>query len=222
MKLFAKIAAKVGNIDERIFGASFVQYHRLLRKEIVGHCQTLLDVGCGESSPVQFFTREVKYSVGVDAHQPSIDKSQEAGIHSDYRRMNVLEIGNAFEPRSFDCVVSLDVIEHLTKAEGLRLLDAMESIARRRVVVFTPNGFLAQPAEPDNPHQLHVSGWTAAKMRARGYRVIGVGGWRPLRGPYAEARRPRLLFEHLALMTERVFESRADGAFQILCVKEVE
>jgi hypothetical protein len=168
---------------------------------------------------VQQFAREVQYAVGVDSHQPSIDKSRAAGIHHGYRCMNILDVGKEFAPRSFDCVIALDVIEHLTKDEGLRLLDAMESIARGRVVIFTPNGFLQQPAEPDNPHQLHVSGWTPAEMRARGYRVIGVGGWRPLRGPYALPRWPRFLTERLSLWTERYLETRPEHALQILCVK---
>lgn len=221
MAFLTKLGARLQNLDARIFGVSFTQYHRLLRPEIVGHCETLLDVGCGESSPVRQFTREVKYSVGVDSHQPSIDRSRAAFIHTDYRCRNILEIGKEFAPRSFDCVIALDVIEHLTKEDGLRLLDAMESIARRRVVIFTPNGFLPQPAEADNPHQLHVSGWTPDAMRARGYRVIGVGGWRPLRGPYALPRRPKFLTERLSLLTERFLETRPERALQILCVKDV-
>ncbi len=221
MIVLTKLGAKLRNLDARIFGVSFTQYHRLLRPEIVGHCETLLDVGCGENSPVHKFAREVTYAVGVDSHQPSIDKSRAASIHSDYRCTNILEIGKEFAPRSFDCVIALDVIEHLTKEDGRRLLDAMESIARRRVVIFTPNGFLPQPATPDNPHQIHVSGWTPDEMRARGYRVIGVGGWRPLRGPYALPRWPRFLTERLSLLTERVLEARPGHALQILCVKDI-
>ena len=90
MNLFAKIAAKARQLDERVFGVSFVQYHRLLRSEVVGNCDSLLDVGCGEESPIHLFSSELKYSVGVDSHQPSIDRSRAAGIHTEYRRMNIL------------------------------------------------------------------------------------------------------------------------------------
>jgi hypothetical protein len=182
----------------------------------------LLDVGCGESSPVQHFAAEIPHRIGVDAHAPSIELSRQRGIHNDYRVMDMLAIGEGFGARSVDCVVALDVIEHLEKADGYRLLDMIEEIARKRVVVYTPNGFVPQPAEPGNEWQLHRSGWTATEMRERGYRIIGVGGWKQLRGPYALPKwRPRFFWERLALLTESRFESRPDCAFQVLCVKQI-
>ena len=81
-------------------------------------------------------------------------------------------------------------------------------------------GLQPQPAAPDNPHQLHRSGWSAAEMRARGYDVTGIGGWRPLRGVYALPRfRPHWLTARLARVTERWYEPRPERAFQILCVR---
>jgi hypothetical protein len=216
------VVGRLKRLDERLFGITFEQYHRVLRRVMCdGDCESLLDVGCGERSPVGRFSQTIATTVGVDSHEESITLSRQAGIHGDYVRMNILEIGGRFAPRSFDCVAALDVIEHLDKPEGLALLEAMERIARKKVVVFTPNGFLPQRATDDNPHQLHRSGWTAAEMRARGYEVTGIGGWHPLRGEYALARRPRWLMERLALLTEPFFEPRADRAFQILCVKRV-
>jgi hypothetical protein len=222
-RLFRKVAWLLRNTDRRVFGVSFVQYHRLLRRVVCdGTCQSLLDVGCGESSPVQHFAAEIPRRIGVDAHAPSIDTSRRRGIHTEYRVMDVMAVGEEFPPRSIDCVVTLDVIEHLEKADGLRFLEQLEAVASKRVVVFTPNGFVPQPAEPGNEWQLHRSGWSAAEMRARGYRIIGVGGWRPLRGPYAQPKWwPKFFWERLALLTERYFESRPDRAYQILCVKDI-
>jgi hypothetical protein len=55
-RLFRKLAWLLRNVDQRLFGVSFVQYHRLLRQVVCDEtCQSLLDVGCGESSPVQYF-----------------------------------------------------------------------------------------------------------------------------------------------------------------------
>jgi ubiquinone/menaquinone biosynthesis C-methylase UbiE len=182
----------------------------------------LLDVGCGERSPLHLFSREIPRTVGVDAHGPSLEASRRAGIHTDYVQTDVTGIGERFEPRSFDCVVLLDVIEHLSKEDGERMLEAMERIARRKVIVFTPNGLLPQPPEPGNPLQEHISGWTAEEMRRRGYEVTGIAGWKPLRGPYVKPRwRPHAAWERIALLTERRYESRPDDAFQILCVKRL-
>jgi hypothetical protein len=211
-------------IDARVFGVSFEQYFLALKETIVdGSCDSLLDIGCGEKSPIFRVSTSIARTTGVDSHLPSIERSRAAGIHTDYVQMNITDVGSSFETRSYDCVVALDVVEHFDKEDGLRLLDAMERIARKKVVVFTPNGFVAQPATSDNPHQLHRSGWTAAEMRARGYEIVGIGGWRPLRGAYANPRiRPFWLTERLSLLTERFFESRPESAYQILCTKRIE
>jgi hypothetical protein len=49
-----------------------------------------------------------------------------------------------FPCKSVDTVFLVDVIEHLEKAESIRLLKATEGIARSQVAVFTPLGFLPQ------------------------------------------------------------------------------
>jgi len=182
----------------------------------------VLDVGCGVMSPIAHHREAFAGLVGVDGHIPSILAARDARRHHAYCCINLKDVGAIFAPKSFDCVVALDVIEHFTKEDGRALLDALERIAKKRVIVFTPNGFLPQAATEDNPYQLHVSGWTADEMRGFGYDVIGIDGWRPLRGEYAEPRRPKWLTERLSLATERWFESRPRHAFQILCVKNVD
>lgn len=187
-----------------------------------GGCQSLLDVGCGERSPIHRFSAGITHSVGLDVHVPSIERSRQAGIHSEYRVAKVTDLSSQFAPGTFDCLVALDVIEHFTKEDGNRLLEAMESIARHKVVVFTPNGMVYQPPEPGNPFQEHLSGWTADEMRGRGYEVIGIAGWKPLRAAYVLPRwRPHWFWRRVSLLTERRFEKKSDDAFQILCVKKI-
>ncbi|MEN6324660.1 MAG: class I SAM-dependent methyltransferase [Syntrophomonas sp.] len=73
-----------------------------------------------------------------------------------------------FPPKSVDSIFLLDVIEHLDKEEGRKLLKATEKIARQQIVIFTPLGFLPQH-HPDGRDiwgynggawQEHRSGWT--------------------------------------------------------------
>ena len=100
---------------------------------------------------------------------------------------------------------------------------AMEAVARRRVIVFTPNGFLPQDAFDGNPYQVHRSGWTVQEMRSRGYEVRGIHGWRPLRGERAAVRwPPRPFWGRLSLHTQRLFLERPHHAFQLLCTKDVD
>src|SRR3989338_9256449 len=88
----------------------------------VGSCKTLLDVGCGSDSSIKLFSHKLS-SVGIDAFMPSIEKSRKAKIHNSYKQMDALDIGKAFRESSFDCVIALDVIEHLDKKDSFRLIE---------------------------------------------------------------------------------------------------
>jgi hypothetical protein len=190
---------------------------RLLRRELAG-MGTILDVGCGSDSPLQFVHGPRK--VGVDAFAPSLEASRARGLHDEYLQMELQ--GLALAPKSYDAVVLLDLIEHFEKAEGLAFLARLEAIARRKVLVFTPNGFLAQPPYEDNPWQLHRSGWEVGEFEGLGYRVEGVLGWKPLRG---ELNRPRFhpwpLWERVANASRLVTGSRPHLDAGLLAVKDL-
>jgi hypothetical protein len=198
------------------------QLERELEREIVGSCDSLLDLGCGHSSPIRHFSGRLRRAVGVDVFEPYLQRSVAAGIHTEYRCMNVLEAGDHFSPGEFGCVVALDLIEHLPREEGLRLLESMERIASRKVIVFTPNGFVPQEAYDGNPFQRHLSGWSVEEMRSRGYRVVGLFGWKPLRGERGEPRwRPRRLWDQIALLSQPLVRSRPEQAFHLMCIKDI-
>ncbi len=205
----------------------FPEYAAELEKA-VGDCKTLLDVGCGSNSPIKPFSGRLR-SAGVDAFKPSVEKSKREKIHGRYYVMDILRIGDKFKPGSFDCVLASDVIEHLTREDGCRLLAMMERIARRKVIIFTPNGFMPQGEFEENPWQVHKSGWTVNEMRKRGYKVVGINGFKPLRmggrkGTFGEEftsirLRPRYFWLAVSDLTQVWLRSHPEHAFQILCVK---
>ena len=208
--------------DAAVFGRFRWQYERLLEREVIPSCRTLLDVGCGAESPIRSFSHRLEHSVGVDRFEAALDESRRQAIHSSYVCVDILELAGRFAPRSFDCVLASDVIEHLEKADGLRLMHSMEAIARRKVIVFTPNGFQPQGAVGGNPYQVHRSGWTVDEMRGYGYRVIGVNGWKPLRTELAAPRwRPRPLWGRVSYLTQPFTTRRPELAFQMLCIKDL-
>ena len=168
-------------------GLDFIYHNRIsarilhtlvhcLQRELEG-CSTVLDLGCGSSSPLQFCG--ISWSVGVDGHIPSLEASRGRGLHDAYVAADVRHLD--FKPASFDAVLLVDLLEHLSREDGEDLLMRAESWARIRVVVKSPNGFFEQAALGDNPYQVHLSGWTVAEMRVRDYRAYGMAGWKGVR-----------------------------------------
>ncbi len=137
-------------------------------------CKTILDVGCGNNSPIGLL--EEKYTtIGIDAYKPSITSSEKQKIHNAYILGDIKKLNTLVKKKSFDAVMALDVIEHLEKDAGYKLLDDMERTARKKVILVTPNGFIPQ-YNKENKLQAHLSGWTVEDFTNRGYQVEGIYG----------------------------------------------
>ena len=191
---------------------------RLLRRELDG-LGTVLDVGCGSDSPLQY-VHGVGRKTGVDAFAPSLEASRARGLHDEYLLMELENL--ALPARSYDAVVLLDLIEHFEKPAGLEFLARLEALAVKKVLVFTPNGFLPQPPFENNPWQLHRSGWTTQEFRGLGYRVEGVLGLKALRGPMHRPRFwPAPLWERVANLTRLASASRPWLDAGLLAVKDL-
>ncbi|MEE8484918.1 MAG: class I SAM-dependent methyltransferase [Nitrospinota bacterium] len=203
----------------KISGKPFPDLIVELKKAVAG-CETLLDVGCGTCSPIESFSKKI-FCVGLDIHQPSVEKSKAKNIHNEYRILDVMEIERHFKPASFECVLALEIIEHMEKEDGRKLLEMAERIAEKRVVIYTPNGFLKQDEYDDNPWQVHKSGWTVKDMQERGYRVVGINGWKPLRKEHSVTIRPKDFWLVISDITQIFLRNKPEKAFQILCIKDI-
>ena len=206
---------------KKIFHEVFPNYFRAFKKSLKG-MHTLLDVGCGANSPVQYLNPK-PYVVGLDVFMPSIERSKAKGIHHEYLNMNFSELAQDIKPHSYDCVLANDVIEHLEKEEGIKFIETLEKIAKKRVIIFTPNGFVPQEPFEGNPWQKHLSGWSVEEMWSRGYRVYGINGWKVLRSEMCEIKwRPKLFWLVISYLTQPLAYIFPSLAYQIFCVKEIE
>lgn len=188
---------------------------RLLKK-----CRTLLDIGCGTASPSRFVPAE---KTGLDGYQPSLDIAQKAGTHEHFIQGDVRDLNRYCGPKTFDAVTALDLIEHLPKEEGWTLLDDMERIAKKRVVVFTPNGFMPQANKENGDLQEHVSGWVTSDFKARGYRVYGMHGLKSLRDGVTLKHKPRTLWALISMLTQLFYcRNHPESAGSLLAVKTMD
>ena len=189
-----------------------------LRKELLG-CQSALDVGCG-SSPVM---RQIGIPrlVGIEGYEPAIEEARRLKTHDEIVHGDVRELARYFGPGQFDACVGLDVIEHLVKDDGLKMMKAMETIAAKKVIFFTPCGFLRQRHAANDDLQEHLSGWEPGEMAGYGYRVTGYLGPKKLRGEYHALKgRPRIFWALVSLMGHCFWtHSHSEKAAAILCVK---
>lgn len=203
------------------FFSKFKFVHKL-RGEVVGAGNTVIDLGCGRSSPIKFFSNELAYSLGVDSHLAAVADSRKSKIHTAYTVSGILEACRKIEDNSFDCALALDVIEHFTKADGEKLLNEMARIAKKRIIIYTPNGFLEQNVFEDNQAQKHLSGWTAKEMLNSGFKVYGMSGLKLLREERGELKyRPRSIWRLISSLTQIPVYYLPTLAFQILCVKNL-
>jgi len=207
-------------INESFPNVAFISYVLDLRKCLDG-CRTVIDIGCGPSSPLRFV--DIRHSVGLDGFEPNLVEARKIGTHNEYVLSDVRELADKFGGRRFDCCLALDVLEHLSKPEGYKFLSDMEQLASERVVVFTPNGFMPQGELRGNELERHLSGWEASELQALGYRVSGVYGWKIFRGETHNLRfRPKVLWGLLSILTKYFFtryHAECDAA--LLAVKVI-
>jgi len=160
-----------------IFGSFFHTLNFCLKKELE-NCQTVLDLGCGPNSPIKHISG-IKSSTGVEAFEPYLKESQKNKIHTKYVHSRIKDL--KFPAKSFDAVIIIEVIEHLSSKEGLEIIKKAEKWARKKVIISSPNGFWPQKPVDNNPYQKHLSGWSHAKMKSLGYKTRGLAGFKFLR-----------------------------------------
>ncbi len=187
----------------------------IFKRELVG-CSTVLDLGCGCNSPIQFLN--IPYKIGVELYEPYIEKSKSGGIHNEYVRADVNEV--EFNDKAFDAVLAIDIIEHLTKEDGYRLIGRMQDWAIKKIIVTTTNGFVWQDDYDGNELQKHVSGWDAHELRELGFRLYGYNGLKPLRGYLSSIKyKPVRFWSAVSILSQPLAYHHPDCAFQLFAVK---
>jgi len=135
---------------------------------------SILDAGCGKGEPMKFINRSKRfYAVGLDIFKPYLEDCKRHGIHDDYVLCDVRRV--PLREESFDVILCIEVLEHLKREHGKRLIRSLEQMARKQVIITTPVGVYKQQAYEENPHQEHKWIWSPTELKRFGYGVKGVG-----------------------------------------------
>jgi len=136
--------------------------------------RSILDVGCGKGEPIKFINRNGQFfTVGVDAFEPYLRECQRYRTHDGYVLCDIRRL--PFRRKSFDVILCLEVLEHLGKEEGKKLIDTMEEIASKQVIISTPLGEYEQHTYDGNPYQEHRVSWNQLELKELGYQIRGHG-----------------------------------------------
>lgn len=136
-------------------------------RESISNCETFLDLGCGNASPYLRYLHDKSShrAIGIDLY---------AEVSSDYDeivRKDVLEFISAAPNKSFDAVMGFDIVEHFNKPDAIKLIEQMQRVARKVVIIVTPNGFW--PGMIEGPGMDHLCGFSAKEFHEAGFKTWG-------------------------------------------------
>ena len=100
----------------------------------------ILELGCGPGYFLEYLSRQgFSNAQGVDVSPEQVSLARQKGLPAN--------LGDVFDTladhkQAFDAIVCIDLLEHFSKDEGLRLVDAMHRSLNPggRVLFQTPNG----------------------------------------------------------------------------------
>lgn len=187
----------------------------------------VLDIGSGNGTPWQMtalYAGEVNVDLTtIDAFKPNSTQHGFSGFKGQGKMKRLwgdaLDVLAKLESNSFDLVIALDIIEHLSKVDGYRLLYEMNRVSKRGIGLSCPNGFSWQPPSPLNPFQAHISSWEAKEFRQMGFAVKPYNGLRATSKPFGQkkypvnfATGPWFLFENILA---RIFPSQSSNIWAV-------
>ncbi len=149
-----------------------------LRRRLPGSARRVIDVGCG-IRPQRIIKGH--HTIAIDPYRSYLTSI----MHGKRKGADFLfqATWDEFLPRlldgSVDYVIALDVIEHMSPADGSMFLEEAWRVAEQGVLIFTPDGPMPQNFYTrdqwgmDGGHwQRHRSAWTSGEFRSWGWEVF--------------------------------------------------
>lgn len=131
----------------------------------------VLDVGCGLGE-WGFLIRTKKTGLpqiyGIDIWHPHLKKLLPLGLYSGLARVKVPDL--PFKNKSVEISIACEILEHLPKTLGHVLLQELERITKKMIVVSAPVNY-PQAELYGNPFERHVSNWTPDDFSQMGYKT---------------------------------------------------
>lgn len=137
-----------------------------LQPVLIGTHQILLDLGSGFGYYAETLRDHADYLVGLDAFAPALQMAKGRKVFDDLIRGDILHL--PLRSERIGCVTLFDVIEHLSKNDGRKLLASLEP----SVFVSTPSSDFSNRSYArllGNALENHVSTWSLEELEDMGY-----------------------------------------------------
>lgn len=149
-------------------------------KRLIPAGSNILDVGCGDGHLMAWINSRGEYKVvGVDINKKDLQvaKKRLTGNNKPvFEDLLLVDLTKKMPfKKEFDVVLCSQVIEHLEKDTALGLIQKIEKLAKKRVIIATINGFFQFNHRMPEKHDIHLSGWSKEEFVSRGYSVWGSG-----------------------------------------------
>ena len=149
-------------------------YEFIIKRLLPSGKLQVLDLGCETGVWGAILNKEKRHEfTGVDVYKPYLDICAKNGNYQKLIKADLTKIN--FKSKSFDIVFLFQVIEHLKKANAIKLIKKSINIARKGVLISVPNGYCEQELYEHNLYQKHLSNWTVDDLEELGFRVFGQG-----------------------------------------------
>lgn len=139
-------------------------------QELLDYNDTVLDLGCG----LKILTCHLccRKLTGIDVEKSYLTPQDICG--------DIRNLKNLVLVKSHDWVIAIDVIEHLNKEEGKKLISDMIGACRKGMIFFTPTVWNENVEAIENEKfwshgnefNLHKSLWTERDFIVRGFKII--------------------------------------------------
>jgi hypothetical protein len=196
------------------------EYRHWLKRDLAD-CTSILELGCGAKSPLLQIGYGLKTDA-IDIYLPYVEMHNRNHVYKSCRQANILDMELPY--KSYDAVVICDVLEHLPKAavDKIKLFEALEKCAIKKIILFTPNGYVDNDEVDGDPYQRHVSAWEPEDYEKRGYTVRGATAFRYITGKAAQPKyRPYSLFTIMMMLSQPYIFNNPKLAWHSYAVKSL-
>jgi len=205
-------------LNNLFFRKTFLRYLEYELKD----CHSILEIGAGQNSYLKYLVNKF-HITGLDISIEQFRKASSNTIYNEYIIGDARKLTKVLGQQSFDAIICMDFLEHLTKEEGYLFLSELNRINTKKIILYTPNGFLPQPPTSENPFQEHKSGWAYEEMKNLGFKVYGINGLKWLTGLYAVPKIKPISFgkflRNISSILLKIFRLER-LSFSILCIKQ--